>query len=90
MPADHFSKIIPCFECCSSPCSSADGYRWQQKLIPIIKSVIRAIMKKFHRANLAVREIHNIRTFDYNVQGIYTLGAPSSKGGLQRDRTLEN
>ena len=43
-------------------------------------------MKKSQRANLAVTEIRNIRSFGYNMQGIYTLGPPSSK----KDRILEN
>ena len=37
------------------------------------------MMKKSQRANFAVMEICNIRTFDYDVQDIYTLGSPSSK-----------
>ena len=36
-------------------------------------------MKKSQRENLVVMEIRNIRTFDYDVQGIYTLG-PQKKG----------
>jgi len=37
-------------------------------------------MKKFQRANLAVMEIRNICTFNYDVKGIYTLEPPSRKG----------
>jgi len=35
-------------------------------------------MKKSRRVNLVVMEIRNIRTIDYDVQDIYTLGPPSS------------
>ena len=65
-------QIIPRFECCNSPCSSADGYRWQQELLSIVKSIIRAVMKKSQRANLALMEIYNIHTFGYDVQYLYT------------------
>jgi len=51
------------------------------EITPNNKSIIRAVMKKSQRANLAVKEIHNIHTFNYDVQGIYTLGPPSSKRG---------
>ena len=39
------------------------------------------MMKKPQCANLVVLEIRNIRTFGYDVQGIYTLGPPSNEGG---------
>ena len=36
--------------------------------------------KKSQHANLAFMEIRNIRTFGYDVHGIYTLGPPSNEG----------
>jgi len=36
-------------------------------------------MEKSQHTNLAVMGIRNIRTFGYDVQGIYTLRPPSSK-----------
>ena len=35
-------------------------------------------LKKSQRANFVVMEIRNICPFDYDVQGIYTPGPPSS------------
>ena len=36
-------------------------------------------MKKSQHAILTIMEIRNIRTFGYNVQGIYTLESSSRK-----------
>ena len=55
-------QIILRFECCNNPCSCASGYRWQQKSLLIIKSVIRTVMKKSQHANLTVMEIRNFHT----------------------------
>ena len=38
-------------------------------------------MKKSQCANLAVMEIHNIRTFDYDMQGFYTLELHQARRG---------
>ena len=45
------------------------------------------MMKKSQRANLIVMEIRNIRTFGYDVQGIYTRGPPSNG---RKGKSLEN
>jgi len=37
-------------------------------------------MKKSQCANIVVIKVRNIRTFGYDVQGIYTLGSPLNKG----------
>jgi len=61
-------QIIPHFERCNSPCSSADGCRRQQKSLPIITGIIRAVMmNKSQCANHVVMEICNIRTFGDDV-----------------------
>jgi len=59
------------------------------KITPNNQEHNRAVMKKSQRANLATMEIRNIRTFDYDVQSIYTLGPPSSKRSLEGSNPKE-
>jgi len=66
-------QIILHFEHCNSSNSSADDNRRQQKSLPTIKDIIRAVTKKSQRANHAVIEIRTIRYTNYDSQGIYTL-----------------